>query len=346
MTRDRCVTGRRPRAAGCRRSSHAPGRLAVRAVRAADVERPTRSSVTDLTNVRWLTGFSGSNGWVVIRPTTWLVLVTDGRYAERARAEIAAAGVDAEIVVGRTRPEHPTTWSCDGRLRPRRRWRRGRPTSSHAAWTDLATDIALEPDAGDRSNDCGGSRTTARWRGSARGRRDRRRARSPRSRRCSPTDADRGRRPQRARVPDAPARRRRPSYETIVASGPEHAARPHHQTGRRTIVEGDTVIIDVGALVDGYHSDMTRTFVIGEPTDAAARALRAGARRRSWPGSTPSRAGARRARASTRRAATCSTRPATATGTSTAPVTASGSRSTRTRSLRRCPPTEWSPATW
>ncbi len=60
------------------------------------------------------------------------------------------------------------------------------------------------------------------------------------------------------------------SYEPIVASGPELAARPHHQTGRRTIVEGDTVIIDVGALVDGYHSDMTRTFVVGEPERAAA----------------------------------------------------------------------------
>ncbi len=56
------------------------------------------------------------------------------------------------------------------------------------------------------------------------------------------------------------------SYETIVASGPDHAARPHHEVGRRTIAEGDTVIIDVGALVDGYHSDMTRSYVIGEPT--------------------------------------------------------------------------------
>ncbi len=57
------------------------------------------------------------------------------------------------------------------------------------------------------------------------------------------------------------------SYDTIVASGPDHAARPHHEASQRTIVEGDTVIIDVGALVDGYHSDMTRSYVIGEPTD-------------------------------------------------------------------------------
>ena len=56
------------------------------------------------------------------------------------------------------------------------------------------------------------------------------------------------------------------SYETIVAAGPEHGARPHHEPSGRRIVEGDTVIIDVGALVDGYHSDMTRSYVIGEPT--------------------------------------------------------------------------------
>jgi Xaa-Pro aminopeptidase len=57
-----------------------------------------------------------------------------------------------------------------------------------------------------------------------------------------------------------------PSYDTIVASGPQHAARPHHHASHRLIEEGDTVVIDVGALVDGYHSDMTRSYVIGEPT--------------------------------------------------------------------------------
>ena len=58
-----------------------------------------------------------------------------------------------------------------------------------------------------------------------------------------------------------------PSYDTIVASGPDQR-RPPPPRDRppATIVEGDTVIIDVGALVDGYHSDMTRSFVVGEPT--------------------------------------------------------------------------------
>ena len=55
--------------------------------------------VTDLTNVRWLTGFTGSNGSVAVLPDR-LVLVTDGRYRDRANDELAAAGVEAEVAVG------------------------------------------------------------------------------------------------------------------------------------------------------------------------------------------------------------------------------------------------------
>jgi len=57
-----------------------------------------------------------------------------------------------------------------------------------------------------------------------------------------------------------------PSYETIVATGPVNAARPHHRPTDTMIEAGHTVIIDVGALYEGYHSDMTRTFFVGEPT--------------------------------------------------------------------------------
>ena len=53
------------------------------------------------------------------------------------------------------------------------------------------------------------------------------------------------------------------AYPTIVASGP-NSALPHHQPTDRVIREGDSVIIDVGALVDGYRSDMTRTFFLGD----------------------------------------------------------------------------------
>jgi Xaa-Pro aminopeptidase len=53
-----------------------------------------------------------------------------------------------------------------------------------------------------------------------------------------------------------------PSFDTIVAAG-ENAALPHHRASDKIITTEDAVIIDIGALVDGYHSDMTRTVRVG-----------------------------------------------------------------------------------
>jgi Xaa-Pro aminopeptidase len=55
-----------------------------------------------------------------------------------------------------------------------------------------------------------------------------------------------------------------PAFPTIVASGP-HAALPHHRAGERAIVEGEPIVIDMGAYVDGYCGDLTRTVWVGEP---------------------------------------------------------------------------------
>lgn len=60
---------------------------------------------------------------------------------------------------------------------------------------------------------------------------------------------------------------RRPSFETIVATGP-HGARPHAAPRDVEIRSGDVVVIDWGAEVDGYCSDCTRTLVVGEPATA------------------------------------------------------------------------------
>jgi Xaa-Pro aminopeptidase len=54
------------------------------------------------------------------------------------------------------------------------------------------------------------------------------------------------------------------SFETIVAFG-ESAAEPHHAPGDRSLGRGDMVKMDFGALMGGYHSDMTRTVAFGEP---------------------------------------------------------------------------------
>ena len=53
---------------------------------------------------------------------------------------------------------------------------------------------------------------------------------------------------------------------TIVAGGP-NAASPHHEPGERSISGGDVVVLDFGGELDGYHSDTTRTVVVGEPPE-------------------------------------------------------------------------------
>jgi Xaa-Pro aminopeptidase len=135
---------------------------------------------------------------------------------------------------------------------------------THAAWLDLARDLELAPDEGTivglrRTKDAG---ELARMAWAAEIADTALTAVAPLLAE-TPTEADvRDELDHRMRKLGAHG----PSYDTIVASGPDNAARPHHETSRRPIVEGDTVIIDVGALVDGYHSDMTRSFVVGDPT--------------------------------------------------------------------------------
>ena len=59
-----------------------------------------------------------------------------------------------------------------------------------------------------------------------------------------------------------------PSFPAIVAAG-ENGALPHHEASDRPIEDGELVIVDMGAIVDGYCSDCTRTFAAGEPRDEA-----------------------------------------------------------------------------
>ena len=59
------------------------------------------------------------------------------------------------------------------------------------------------------------------------------------------------------------------SFETIVVSG-ANGSMPHGVPGDKKIEPGDFVTLDFGAVVDGYHSDMTRTVAVGTVSDAAA----------------------------------------------------------------------------
>lgn len=55
------------------------------------------------------------------------------------------------------------------------------------------------------------------------------------------------------------------SWFTLIASGPNGAS-PHHEPGARVMEIGDLVVCDFGGVVAGYHSDVTRTFVVGKPS--------------------------------------------------------------------------------
>ena len=216
---------------------------------------------TDLTDIRWLTGFAGSNGWVVVRHDS-ITLGTDGRYGERAVAETAGAGV--EVIAEKSRPKlHEQLLHA---LATSTSVGHDDSTTSHRAWTDLASDVPLRalPSVVAAQRQVKDAAELARIECAAA---------------CADaalvevesmlrsgdhiTETDiRNELEHRMRLHGADDR----SYDTIVATGPDHAARPHHQVSGRLLREGDTVIIDVGALVDGYHSDMTRSWVIGDPT--------------------------------------------------------------------------------
>ena len=217
--------------------------------------------LTDPTDIRWLTGFGGSHGWVVVRGDD-LVLGTDGRYADRARAETADAGA---IVIAETRRERlhaRLLESLAGVVSV------GLDATSvdHATWTALATELpleSLETSAVRRLREVKDSAEIARIEEAARAADAALAEVEPvivTAADAAATEADvRDELEYRMRRHGADDR----SYATIVASGPDNAARPHHEVATRAIRAGDTVVVDVGALVDGYHSDMTRSYVVG-----------------------------------------------------------------------------------
>jgi Xaa-Pro aminopeptidase len=63
----------------------------------------------------------------------------------------------------------------------------------------------------------------------------------------------------------------KPAFDTVVASGP-NSSMPHAGITDRVLENGDLVVMDFGALADGYCCDITRTVYLGEP-DPEARAI-------------------------------------------------------------------------
>lgn len=243
--------------------------------------------VTSLVNIRYLTGFTGSSGMLLVT-SNGALLVSDGRYADQSREQLAAAGVEAEIQIGRA-PEQveyldratrgiprlgveaaSISWAAARQLEDR--LGQLRSTGGVLLPLDgLVERLRVVKDAGELARIELAADIADVALAQAKGRLT-----------DSPTEAEFG------VELDFEMRRRGAddvSFETIVASGP-NGAMPHARPSGRRIAEGDVVVVDFGALVDGYHSDMTRTLCVGAPTaremgdvlDAVLVAQRAGVR--------------------------------------------------------------------
>ena len=218
--------------------------------------------VSDLTNIRWLTGFTGSNGWVVLGHDS-LTLVTDGRYGHQAEQQLEAAGVPGQVVVGVNGALVQTIADAcapHGRIGFEAAHVSFQSHGQYAAAIsgELAPVVGLV-ETQRRRKDPQEIEAMARACAIA----DQALAE------VAPMLADGLTEAQVRNLLEIRMRElgaSGPSYETIVATGPVNGALPHHRPTETVIEAGHLVVIDVGALVDGYHSDMTRTFVVGEPS--------------------------------------------------------------------------------
>lgn len=216
--------------------------------------------VTSLVNLRYLTGFVGTNAGLLV-PTDDAqqpVLATDSRYAQAA----AGACPDVDVLV-----ERDTGPALAALAQRRRLLRLG--YESHQVTVDGYRAVQeagreLELRRSDRVVE------------TLRAVKDAREIALIRAA-CAAADAAfaevlatiRQGVTERTLAADLESRMRRhgseaPSFDTIVAAGP-HAAVPHHRPTDRPIALGDLVKMDFGATIGGYHSDMTRTVVLGEP---------------------------------------------------------------------------------
>ncbi len=214
--------------------------------------------LTSLSNIRYLTGFSGSAA-LAIATARDILLVTDFRYDEQARVEVDGA---ARVVVERTSAwerlfqelgsvgpletigyEAHAVWAKDAQ----------RLASSATAWRwqpapELVERLRLRKAPGEVA----AIRAAATLAGDA-----------LRATLCMTRVGQTER--EIAGILEGHLRRLGSDahpFPTIVASG-ERTAWPHARTSARAVARGDWLLLDFGAQVDGYCADVTRTVVVG-----------------------------------------------------------------------------------
>jgi Xaa-Pro aminopeptidase len=220
-----------------------------------DLVRPGDSGPDAISNIRWLTGFSGTSGLAIVGPDE-RVFITDFRYAERAEEQVNS---DFEHAVARSQliPE----------FAPRLHGKVGFDDAQTSVKTferlrsNAPEGVELIPAAGLVE--------------------ELRRSKDPEEVEAMAEAAriaddvyewlcERGftGRTEAEVAVDAEVRMRElgadgPSFPPIVAGGPASAV-PHHEPGDHEFRSGELVLIDMGAKVRGYCSDCTRTFAVGE----------------------------------------------------------------------------------
>jgi Xaa-Pro aminopeptidase len=212
--------------------------------------------VTRLPNVRYLSGFTGSNGQLLLTAHGGFLL-TDGRYAEQSRREVP--DLRRSIDSGDFAPRFAQACADLGVSRVAFE---SAGVTHHSYTTLSATGVELVPtiDEVERL----------------------RRAKDPEERRAlaaAQAIADQAFDVLVGKLIEGVTERQvaldldvsmrglgaqAVAFDTIVAFG-ENSAEPHHRPVDRPLSHGDLVKIDFGCVVDGYHSDMTRTVAFGEP---------------------------------------------------------------------------------
>jgi Xaa-Pro aminopeptidase len=221
--------------------------------------------VTNLKNIRYLTGFSGSAALLLVT-ADGLLLASDGRYGTQIGEQVTGlAALDVHIGLPSAQRDAIAKAAS----------RRGRVglEAAHVTWADsrsLAADVfpraEVVPTNGvvERLREVKDEAEVARIEAAA-AIAGEALANVARLLFDGPTEAE------FALALDTEMRRlgaAGTSFDTIVGSGP-NGAKPHNEPGARRVERGDLVVLDFGALVDGYCSDVTRTVAVGEPREPA-----------------------------------------------------------------------------
>jgi Xaa-Pro aminopeptidase len=247
-----------------RRPDHAARRAALRDLL---VENGADALlVTDLVNIRYLTGFTGSNAALLVN--SWdtaedrTVICTDGRYLTQVGAQVP----DLRAEIARASARRLVELAGE--------WQTGRvgfeshvvTVDQHRGFVEQATGLQLAPTPGliEQLRMVKDTYEVEQLRAA-----------------CAAADAalaallaGGGVRPGRTERQVARELEwlmfehgaEAIAFETIVATGANSAV-PHHRPTDAVLAAGDFVKFDFGAVVGGYHSDMTRTLVLGGPSD-------------------------------------------------------------------------------